>query len=134
MSNFNANDLIFNDNDELGIHTGGFSVNSIMMKTGISPIMTINTNDQLGGTKVSDLFSSDLVVPNWVYAHDIQVGGGKHGYKIDSDDENENEEIDDELHDKLLDLVRVHDNELRKKFKKTRLNRKDKKGGTRRNK
>jgi len=132
MNNFNANDLIFND--ELG--TGGFSVNSIMMKTGISPIMTINTNEQLGGTNVSELFSSDLVVPNWVYAHDIQGGRDKHGYKIDSDDENENEEIDDELHDKLLDLVRVHDNELRKKFKKTRLNRKDshKKGGTRRNK
>ena len=57
-----ANELVFNNDTNLGIHSGGFSVNSIMLKGGMSPIMTINTH-QVGGNfdKVSDLFN-DLVI------------------------------------------------------------------------
>jgi hypothetical protein len=134
MSSFGANDLIFNSDMNSGIHTGGFSINSIMMKSGISPIMTINT-DQHGGSNVSDLFTSDLVVPNWAYSYDTKIGGRSHK-KYDSDDEDD-DNIDDDLHDKLLDLVRVHDNELKKKNKKTKKNKNgkiSKKGGTMKNK
>ena len=139
MSYFGATDLIFNNDPIQGIHTGGFSVKNIMMKGGISPIMTIN-NEQYGGSnKVSDLFSSDLVVPNWTYTynHDIKIGGKKN-QKFDSDDE-DNEVIDDELHDKLLDLVKAHESELKKKFKKTKKNmekikKSNKKSITKRNK
>ena len=65
MSYIGANDLVFNNNKVDGIFGGGFSVNSIMMKGGISPIMTLNGNNiQNGGStgKVSDIFGG-LAVP-----------------------------------------------------------------------
>ena len=82
MSYIDANDLVFMNDKINGIHTGGFSVNSIMMKNGISPIMTIN-DEQTGGSSnlVSDIFNN-LVVPNWVLSYNMT--GGK--YK-DSDSE-----------------------------------------------
>ena len=54
-----ANELIFNNDIKEGIHSGGFSVKSIMMKAGMSPIMTLNNQENhIGGgfDKVSDLF------------------------------------------------------------------------------
>lgn len=130
MSNFGANDLIFNNDDNTGIYTGGFSINSIMLKSGISPIMTINTEQYGGSNNVSDLFTSDLVVPNWVYTDG--TGGSTRKQNFDSDDDDD--DVDDDLHDKLLDLVRVHESELKKKHKKTKKNIHAKKGGTRKNK
>ena len=57
------NELVFNVNQNENIYTGGFNVNSILMKAGMSPIMTLNT-DQVGGgsDNVSDLFKN-LVAP-----------------------------------------------------------------------
>ena len=43
MSYIEAKDLVYTNKD--GIYSGGFNVQSIMMKGGISPIMTINNND-----------------------------------------------------------------------------------------
>jgi hypothetical protein len=128
MSYLGAGDLIFNNDEDGEIHTGGFSVKSIMMKTGISPIKTLNSNQLGGASQVSDLFSADLVVPNWAYSLDL-MNGGKKNYNYDSSDE-EDDTIDDDLHNKLLDLVKVHENDLKKKFKKTKKNIKNKKGGT----
>ena len=134
-----ANELVFNSDKEAGIYSGGFSVNSIMMKAGMSPIMTINTqtgtNAQTGGTnKVSDLFDS-LVVPNWALSYSNKIGGGK--YK-DQNDEDSDDDIDDDLHDKLLDLVKEHEiKENQKKNRKTRRQKRNanvKKGGTKRRK
>jgi hypothetical protein len=127
-----ANELVYNTNAEEGVYSGGFSVNSIMMKAGMSPIMTYNT--QIGGdsNKVSDLFES-LVVPNWALSYNNKITGG--AYK---DDESSDEEIDDDLHDKLLGLVRDHEvRENQKKMKKTRrqkITTTTKKGGTKRRK
>ena len=119
MSYLDANDLIFTNDLKEGIHTGGFSVNSIMMKGGISPITTIN-NGQLGGSNnVSDLFKTDLVVPNWAYSYlPINMASKKNSHL--DDDTDDDEVIDDNLYDKLIDLVNVHDNEFKKKFKKTK--------------
>lgn len=142
MSYIGANDLVYTNKD--GIYSGGFNVQSIMMKGGISPIMTINNNDeQKGGStgKVSDIFSG-LVVPAYSYYHN---GGSKSkvsSYKShNSDDEDEEEEedevIDDDLHDKLLGLVREHDNKLKQEERKKKRTRKHKgklgKVSTRRN-
>ena len=114
MSNIGVNDLVYTNKD--GIYSGGFNVQSIMMKGGISPIMTINNNDgQTGGStgKVSDIFSG-LVVPAYAYYHN---GGSKNkssSYKShNSDNDEEDDVIDDDLHDKLLGLVREHDNKLK---------------------
>jgi hypothetical protein len=141
MSYIGANDLVFNNQD--GIHSGGFNVQSIMMKGGISPIMTLNTNNgQKGGStdKVSDIFSG-LVLPAYAYYHN---GGSKTkstSYKSHNSDNDESDSeddvIDDDLHDKLLGLVREHDNKLKQEERKKKRTRKHKgklgKGSTRRN-
>lgn len=133
-----ADELIFNKDNEEGIYTGGFSVNSAMMKAGMSPIMTLNT--QLGGSnsgKVSDLFDS-LVLPNWALSYGNRMSGGK--YVDHKDDDESDEEIDDDLHDRLLDLVKDHEHKLtqeaeQKKKRKTRKQKiVTKKGGTKRRK
>ena len=141
MSNINymreigANELVFNTDVEKGVYSGGFNVNSIMMKSGLSPIMTLNT--QTGGSnKVSDLFES-LVIPSWA----LSYGGNRVNcdYKDDSDEDSG--DIDDDLHDRLLDLVKEHENNAQKnkqnkktrKQKNYRLNNK-KNSGTKKNK
>jgi hypothetical protein len=132
MSYIGANELVFNNDTVNGIHTGGFSVNSIMMKNGISPIMTINKEQTGGSNLVSDIFNN-LVVPNWTLSYDNKIGGK---YKdVDSDSE-EDDVIDEDLHDKLLELVKEHDSKIREKKKRaTRRHLKAKKGGnTKRNK
>jgi hypothetical protein len=104
-----SKELVFNNDTNLGIHSGGFSVNSIMMKGGMSPIMTINSQ-QIGGTKekVSDLFN-DLVIPNWALSYNNKLVGGKYNdieKKINDNYDSDDEIIDDDLHEKLLDLVK----------------------------
>jgi hypothetical protein len=132
MNNINyigGDELVFNSDETGGINSGGFSVNSIMMKAGMSPIMTLN-NQNGGGDKVSDLFNN-LVIPNWALSYGSRMTGGKYD-DIDDSDESD-DEIDEDLHDKLLGLVRHHENEKvkkggKKKTKKQKLN--SKKGGT----
>ena len=141
MNNINyigGDELVFNTDETGGINSGGFSVNSIMMKAGMSPIMTLN--GQKGGedsNKVSDLFDS-LVIPNWAVSYGNRMIGGE--YK-DNNGEDSDEDIDDELHDKLLGLVKEHENKLnQKKIRKTRKQKLDtkkdgtKNGGTKRRK
>ncbi len=104
-----ANELVFNNDKENGIHSGGFSVKSIMMKAGMSPIMTINSpNEMTGGSsdKVSDLFNN-LVVPNWTLSYNNRIVGGKYKEReYDTEDDEDEDLIDDDLYEKLLDLVK----------------------------
>jgi hypothetical protein len=130
MSYIGADELVFNNDTENGIHTGGFSVKSIMMKNGVSPILTLN-KDQMGGSNnVSDLFN-DLVVPNWALSYTNQSGGN---YKKDIDNESDDDVIEDDIHDKLIDLVRKYDLDEKKtkevKSKKSTKKQLKKKGGT----
>ena len=124
-----ANELVFNTDKEAGIYSGGFSINSIMMKSGLSPILTVNKPLQSGGaSQVSDLFK-DLVIPNWALSYSMK--GGE--YKDESSDSES--EIDDDLHDKLLGLVREHDvKSAGSKKKKTRRRQPTKKATTRKKK
>jgi hypothetical protein len=130
-----ADELVFNTDKEAGIYSGGFSVNSIMMKAGLSPILTVNKPLQSGGsTKVSDLFN-DLVIPNWALSYSM-IGGEYNDESSDSDSgSGSDSDIDDDLHDKLLDLVKEHDiKTAQAKKKKTRRRITSKKGGTKRRK
>jgi hypothetical protein len=130
-----ANELVFNKDGGAGIYSGGFSVNSIMMKAGLSPILTVNKPFQSGGsTKVSDLFN-DLVIPNWALSYNM-IGGEYKDESSDSDSGSDSDsDIDDDLHDKLLDLVKEHDIKTAgAKKKKTRKQRLVKKVTTRKKK
>ena len=137
MSYIDGNELIFYNNPDEGIHSGGFSVNSIMMQSGmrpgLSPIMTINSDGTQIGGNVSDIFNG-LVVPNWAFTQSkVTTGGGtKHKHIIDSDDDEE-DYVEDDLHEKLLDLVKQHDEQIKKPKKKiTRKRLLKSKGGTKR--
>jgi hypothetical protein len=119
-------ELIYNNDGE--IHRGGFSVNSIMLKNGLSPIITLNNNNaivnvntnQIGGEKVSDLFNN-LVIPNWSLSYNYKNGsiyeGGNNGVmynnKKRSEEEDDAEVMEEALHDKLLNLVKVDNTELK---------------------
>jgi hypothetical protein len=127
-------ELVFNTDNEAGVYSGGFNVKSIMMKAGMSPIISLNKQTGGASNNVSDLFES-LVVPNWTLSYNNRIIGGD--YK---DDESSDEDIDDDLHDKLLDLVKQHEIKQNKqnqqiKNKKTKKNKiNSKKGGTKRKK
>lgn len=91
----NTSDFIFENNN--GTTSGGFSVQSIMMKKGLSPIMTLNTNHpQVGGmNQVSDIFKN-LVVPSWAwnFSNDT-LKGGNYDRNNDFDDNEDTQNEDD---------------------------------------
>jgi hypothetical protein len=131
-------ELVFNP--ENGIQSGGFSVSSIMMKAGISPIVTMNVNSgQVGGSdKVSDLFQN-LAVPNWATMYNMKGGEYKEQVNKNHIKDDSDSDIDDDLHDKLLDLVKEHEHENEKKMNKKnkkskKINKVDKKNITKKNK
>jgi hypothetical protein len=128
-----ANELVFNTDKEAGVYSGGFSVKSTMMKAGLSPILTVNQPLQSGGSgKVSDLFN-DLVIPNWALSYSMR--GGEYKDESSDSDSEYGDDIEDDLHDKLLGLVREHDiKSAGAKKKKTRRQRLGKKTTTRKKK
>ncbi len=124
MENNNGNGLFV-------LNGGGFSVNSLMMKSGISPITTLNSGlISENSNKVSDLFHN-LVIPNWTLSYNNfdkvidnpifnPIIGGNTKTKAKADDSDDDDVITDELFDKLFELVKHHDvNEKRLKKKKT---------------
>jgi len=137
MSYIGAEELVYNNDNENNIHTGGFSVKSLMMKGGMMPIMARNDEQNGGSGQVSDLFTN-LAVPSWIlsYGH-ISGGGMKDNGEQDFQHIQDDEIIDDDLHEKLLDLVKEHNIKSKETKKKmTRRNKKSliKKGVTKRNK
>jgi hypothetical protein len=107
---FQPGELIFYNDENGNIHSGGFSVKSMMMKNGMSPIVTLNDpyQKQKGGTDmVSDLFDN-IVVPNWALYLPTQSAGNNRKEEEDDD------VIDDDLHDKLLELVKPDVKEIKK--------------------
>ena len=97
----------------LDFNGGGFSVNSLMMKAGISPIQTLNTGI-IGGdsNKVSDLFNN-LVIPNWTLSYnspdkviDTSMIGGNTKTKTKPDTDDDDDVIHDDLFNKLFELVK----------------------------
>lgn len=131
-ANIGGNEMVFSINSG-GACSGGFNVNSIMMKAGMSPITTMQS--QSGGDNVSDLFGGNLVIPSWLLSYSTMNGGKKDKYKdADSDDEC----VDDKLYETLLDLVRepLHKLNQPNKVARTKRNkaRKNNKASTKRQK
>ena len=125
MPLLDATDIITGVN---GINIGGFSVNSIMMKAGMPPIQTVQTGQEGGSNKVSDLFGN-LAVPNWLLHYEnifnIQNPNNTNSKKDDTDDDDD--DIKDDLHDKLLGIISQHTNTSLKSKKQTKKHKKYKK-------
>ena len=87
-TNFGHNDLLFYREQQGGndiIMSGGYSVDSYLLKEGLSPIQTINSLEgggQIGGQKVSSIFEN-LAVPAGLFfnnqksAQDMNGGARK---------------------------------------------------------
>lgn len=98
---FGPDDLVYRRDADAEVHSGGFSVQSILLKNKIPPIITYNvrqqgqkqeTQDGGGGQgpQVSDLFA-DLVVPNWAYQ-----AGGQRKRQLDTPNVVRNRKFQDE--------------------------------------
>jgi hypothetical protein len=133
-ANIGGNEMVFSINSG-GACSGGFNVNSIMMKSGMSPITTLQS--QSGGDNVSDLFGGNLVIPSWLLSYTTMNGGGGNKGKH-KDDDSDDECIDDKLYETLLDLVRepLHKLNNSNKVAQTKRNkaRKNNKASTKRQK
>ena len=105
-NNMGEDEMIFNNDNNGGFKSGGFSVNSIMLKMGLTPLATLNK--QSGGERVSDIFDG-IVIPNWAFTHDMT----KSIYNPDTDIDNE--VVRDDIYDKLLELVTHYDKKHPKK-------------------
>lgn len=122
MSTFLKEDLIFYKNPDGNIMSGGYSVESRMLEEGISPMRTLNF-EQNGGkdkkeTKVSNEFEN-LAVPAGLYY--ITQSQTKAKYKEDHNYNKEHTPLPDDIFDKLYEMIEYHDKNKRK-TKKQQLN------------
>ena len=126
MKYIGPNELIYYKDEKGDIYSGGFSVNSILMKQGISPMVTMNNNSSLthGGSNsssnVSDLFDN-LVVPNWLLSYH-QHGGGMDKTTTTEEIDSDDEVVTEDLHDKLLNFITVKDEEIKVNKKRSKRN------------
>ena len=123
MDLIDSSDLVFNNDKESGIISGGFSVNSILMKNRTSPIVTLNSNDaQMGGKNVSDIFN-DLVVPNWALYHPHMFSKNSilsHVENEENSGSDSDDVLDDNLHETLLEIITQQENHKNYRKKHTK--------------
>jgi len=104
------------------ILSGGFKVESILLKHKRSPMHTLNKSSMNGGgNNVSDLFK-DLAVPAGIFYQPNKTGGEN---KKDIGRTIQEDEVDDDLYEKLVKLASVEDTQKGGKQKKSRGTKKD---------
>ena len=121
------NDLIFYTVGE-NVYSGGFSVDSMLMKGGISPLMSIsdnknNTSASDNEEQVGGIFGNLVIPPMWFFSPsstNSQQGGKRNNFE-DEDDDDEIEPLSEDLHDKLLKLIEVAPNRRKKGTAKVHL-------------
>jgi len=117
-------DLVFNTDKNGNITAGGFSVDSCLLKSGVSPITTINNGTKKGGS-VSSIFNNLAVPAGLLYM--------QQSLATSYTSNNGNETISDTLYDKLLNLA-TDKPEVQKKKKSRRKRKKAPQNNTRRRK
>ena len=121
MSHFSSNDLVFYKENEK-IMSGGYLIDSILLKQGLSPITTIN--HQEGGKnsnsdkRVSSIFENLAVPAGLLY---IQSKGSSMT-NLNERKKQENIVLDDDIHDEFLKSIEVAFNVKKKKNTKRQKN------------
>lgn len=115
MNHFSGEDLIFYKDVNSGkIMSGGYTIDSILLKEGLSPMSTLNHDFDIikGGSnqKVSNIFEN-LAVPAGLFYYE-QKGGKDDNNPIHYQNASC---VSEDLHDKLFKLVEI--NSLNKKTK-----------------
>lgn len=103
MSYFTGEDLVFyKENDQ--IMSGGYSIDSILLKEGIAPMTTLNTSLSGGRKeKVSNLFENLAIPAGLLYIHQ-KPKFNEHDYEEICD----HCVLSDDIHDQLFALVELH--------------------------
>ena len=119
--NITSEDLIFYK-DGNKIYSGGFSVDSLLLKKGHSPFMTFN-NQQNGGKKndensdnVSDLFKNFVVPSGLLYLPDKECLNDDNSFTNNTTEHETDDDdyISDDLHDRLINLASKSNQKLAK--------------------
>lgn len=124
MSKFNYNNYKpeFTDDDFLFykagdvIMSGGYSIDSLLLKEGISPMQTFNSlenNNQMGGNKASNIFENLAVPAGLLYINKKNIGS----YSSLSDYK-ETKMLPDNIFDEFMSMIEMD----KRKRKKTRKN------------
>ena len=122
MSHFSSNDLVFYKENEK-IMSGGYLIDSILLKQGLSPITTINqqggqNSDIDNNNRVSSIFENLAVPAGLLY---IQSKGSSMT-NLNERKKQENIVLDDDIHDEFLKSIEVAFNVKKKKNTKRQKN------------
>lgn len=93
---------------------GGYKVNSFFLKTGESPMMTINNNYKQDGGKVSSPFENLAVPAGIFYINQRITKTNTDNKNYNKDRYNNHEMLPDDILDKLVGLVEVDKKRKRK--------------------
>jgi len=117
------NDLIFyKEGDQ--IKSVGYSINSILLQNGMSPMKTFNTSKQIGGDNISSDFE-ELAVPSGLSYFSQKKNSSNFdlfsGGALKNNHNDQHEMLSDDIYDKLFGLVEYD----KKQKRKTRKHRSD---------
>ena len=113
------NDLIFyKEGDQ--IKSVGYSINSILLQNGMSPMKTFNTSKQIGGDNISSDFE-ELAVPSGLSYISQKKSSSElfSGGALKHNPSDEREMLSDDIYDKLFGLVE-YDKKQKRKTRKHR--------------
>lgn len=106
------NDLIFYSSGE-NIFSGGFSVDSMIMKGGKSPMKSISVSDD----NSHGIFGKNLAVPPmWFLSPKKNVPSKKNNFEAYQNDDQVGNIVEEDLHEQLLKISQI--NERKKKTAK----------------
>ena len=114
-----TNDLLFYKQQQGGndiIMSGGYSIDSLLLKEGISPMQTFNSlenGNQMGGNKASNIFENLAVPAGLLYINKKNIGS----YSSLSDYK-ETKMLPDNIFDEFMNMIEID----KRKRKKTRKN------------
>jgi hypothetical protein len=112
---FTADDFLFYKAGDV-IMSGGYSIDSLLLKEGISPMQTFNSlengNNKMGGNKASNIFENLAVPAGLLYINKKNIGS----YSSLSDYK-ETKMLPDNIFDEFMNMI-----EIDKRKKKTRKN------------
>jgi hypothetical protein len=122
MSFVTADDLIlYKEGDK--IYSGGFQVNSILLKQGYPAIQRAGTSLNSGTDQVSDLFADFAVPSGLLYLPNKNTGiSNENNQEVIMDDD---DYVTDDIYNTLMDLASVKKGGTKKRVVR--------KGGTRKN-
>jgi hypothetical protein len=148
MNYITGDDLIFYKDSNTGnIMSGGYIVDSILLKEGINPITTLNSRKSIdnyesendlkyGGSnedQVSSIFKN-LAIPAGIYFHNQKSGLNNNNNNNNIDFENNynhSKPLSEDIHEKLYKLVEI---QSAKKYTRKNKNNKDNKDKIKSNK